>query len=259
MRRSSLLLLAFLLCLCASAQAVISQGEGVRVAVEAKLSPRSLPRVGAAPISVSVSGKVSATEEGATPPQLRRLSIEINKQGRFETKGLATCNRSQIQPATDARALAACRPALVGHGSFDAYIYLSGASPYPAHGHLLLFNARPKGVPLLYGHIYISKPVASSFIINFEISHSSKGRFGTVLSANLARDLGSRRSLTGIDLTLSRRYAYAGRRRSFLSAGCPAPKGISKMVPFPLVRTNFAFAGGANVSQTLIETCKARG
>jgi hypothetical protein len=257
--RRYLPLLAVLVLLgsAAAAQALVSQSENLRVAVEAKISPRALPRQGAAPVSVSVGGQVSTTD-GSLPPQLRLLKIEMNRKGRLEYRGLPVCRYTEIQPSTNERALAACRDSLVGEGSFDAYVRLGNQEPYPSHGRLLVFNGQQGGRQLLLGHIYISRPFTSSFIIPFQIERLGKSRFGTALVANLAKALGDRRSLTGIDLTLSRRYSFAGKRRSYLSAGCPAPKGLTKVL-FPLVRTTFAFAGGKTVSSTLTSTCQARG
>ena len=59
-------------------------------------------------------------------------------------------------------------------------------------------------------------------------------------------------------MTLSRRYSYRGQRHSYLSAGCPAPKGFPG-VSFPLARTSFAFAGGMKLTSTLTRDCKVRG
>jgi hypothetical protein len=247
---------AAMLCLGTAIAATITQKGNLRVSVNGKISPRTLPRTGAAPISVSVGGQVSTTDK-TLPPQLRVLRIEINRHGRLDYRGLPLCALDQIQPATDSRALSACRSSLIGQGTFDAYILLKGQEPYPSSGRLLVFNGRQHGKQVLLGHIYISKPFASSFVIPFQIATRRKGSFGTVLTADLAKALGSRRYLTGIEMTLGRRYSYRGARHSYLSSGCPAPKGFGKAV-FPLARTSFAFAGGKTLSSSLEGSCKAR-
>jgi hypothetical protein len=58
-------------------------------------------------------------------------------------------------------------------------------------------------------------------------------------------------------MRLSRRFGYQGKQRSYVSAGCPAPKGFSQ-APFPLARTTFAFEGGAELGTTLSDTCRVR-
>jgi hypothetical protein len=241
-----------------AAQAVmITQKGNLRVAVTGKISPQALPRTGVAPIAVSVGGQVSTTDN-SFPPQLKVLTIEINRNGRLDYRGLPVCALHRIQPATNSRALAACRPSLIGQGTFSAYIVLKGQEPYPTSGRLLVFNGREGGRQVLLGHIYISRPFASSFVITFAIASHRRGRYGTTLTADLAKALGTRRYLTGIEMTLSRRYSFRGARHSYLSAGCPAPRGFGGAV-FPLARTTFAFAGKKTLSSTLTSNCKVRG
>lgn len=241
------------------AGAEIAQKENLRISVTGKLSPDKLPRTGAAPISVSVGWDISTTD-GAPPPKLKTLGIEINRKGQFSTEGLPTCPYAKIQPATTQRALSNCRSALVGRGSFSANIALKGqeGESYEAKGQLLVFNGEAKGKPVLFGQIYAAHPFATSFVITFKFSKIKKGEYGTALSATLPPSLRSWGDLTGIQMNLSRRYHYKGKPRSYISAGCPAPKG-SHLASFRLARTSFSFAGGKQLSSTVSETCKARG
>jgi len=237
----------------ASASTIAQKGE-IRISVSGKLSPKRLPRRGTAPVSVTASGQIDTTD-GGPPPQLRRLTVEINRHGRFDFGGLPVCPLRRIQPASTARALAACRPALVGEGSFSAETSLSGGELYPTRGRLLLFNARRQGRPVLYGHIYATRPFTSSHVIPFEVRSSGGGTFGSELSADIASSLGSRSRLTGIEMRLFRLYRFRGSEHSFLSAGCPAPPGFRSAVPFPLTRTSFAFTDGKRLSATLSSSC----
>jgi hypothetical protein len=237
--------------------AEITQKGNLLVSVDGKLSPRRLPREGAAPVSVRVGGQISTTD-GTLPPQLREIEIEINRHGRFDYAGLPTCEISQIQPASNSRALANCRPALVGEGSFSGTLTLPGTEPYPIAGRLLLFNGREHGHQTLLGHIYTPQPFGTSFVIRFAITTKRGGTYGTVLSANLAQALGNKRSLTAIEMKLQRRYSYRGHSHSYISAGCPVPKGFTR-VPFPLARTSFSFAGGKKLVSILTRECRARG
>lgn len=238
------------------ARAEITQKGNLRVTVSGRMAPHALPRSGVAPISVSVDGKVSTTDQ-SLPPQLRVMKIEINRNGRLDYRGLPVCRLHWIQPANNSRALAACRPSLIGQGTFSAYIVLKGQEPYPTTGRLLVFNGREHGKQVLLGHIYIAQPFASSFVITFQIAARRHGQYGATLTANLAKALGTRRFLTGIAMNLSRRYTYRGARHSYLSAGCPAPPGFRKAF-FPLARTSFAFAGGTKLTTTLTSDCKVR-
>jgi hypothetical protein len=95
-------------------------------------------------------------------------------------------------------------------------------------------------------------------VITFKIAQRAHGSFGTVLSASLPEALGNWGYVTGIEMRLSQRYSYGGKRRSYLSAGCPAPKGFGK-VEFPLIKASFVFDGGRKLNSTLNRTCRAKG
>jgi hypothetical protein len=235
----------------------ISQKGNLRVSVGGELRPRRLPRKGAAPIAVSVSGEISTTDQ-SLPPSLKTLRIDLNRYGRIDSEGLPVCPYERIQPGTSSHALSTCRSSLVGKGSFTADITLSGQEPYPTKGKLLVFNGLRGGKPVLYGHIYSPRPFATSFVIVFAVKKLGKGTYGSSLIAPLPAAMKVWGRLTGISMTLSRRYSYKGHQHSYLSSGCPAPKGFSKAA-FPLARASFAFEGGQSLSSVLNGTCKVGG
>jgi hypothetical protein len=242
--------------LSALAGAEITQQGNLRVTVSGRLAPKKLPREGVAPISVSVGGQI-ATTDNTLPPTLKTLRVELNRHGRLDYEGLPTCNYGRIQPGSSSHALAGCRSSLVGTGTFNADITLSGQEPYPTQGKLLVFNSTKAGKPVLYGHIYAAHPFATSFVIVFKVSRLRKGTYGIVLDAPLPRAMKSWGRLTGLSMTLSRRFHYKGRSHSYISSGCPAPKGFSA-TPFPLARTSFAFAGGKELTSVLTGSCQVR-
>jgi hypothetical protein len=263
MKNPNRLCLACLLALIAIAAPVAfsaaqtTQQGNLRVTVSGRLAPKKLPREGLAPISVSVGGQIATTDQ-SLPPTLKTLRIELNRHGRLDYEGLPTCNYGRIQPGSSSHALAGCRSSLVGEGTFSADITLSGQEPYPTQGKLLVFNSVKGGKPVLYGHIYSAHPFATSFVIVFKVSQLAKGTYGVVLDAPLPKAMKSWGRLTGLSMTLDRRFNYKGTSHSYISSGCPAPKGFSA-TPFPLARTSFAFAGGKELSSVLTGECKVRG
>jgi hypothetical protein len=64
--------------------------------------------------------------------------------------------------------------------------------------------------------------------------------------------------ITGLSLKLGRSFTYRGSRHSYLSAGCPAPKGFPGAL-FPFAKAKLAFTGGKSLSSTLRRSCRARG
>jgi hypothetical protein len=226
----------------------VSQKNGVRVAVDGSLSPNRLPRRGSAPVSVSVSGNIDSLDE-STLPQLQKMTVAINSAGHLDLKGIPHCRIGHINPSNNQEALEACRSSLIGEGSFSADVKLPEQSPFPSEGKLLAFNGTIGGKPAIFGHIYGTKPLPTSFVLPFRVKQQ-KGTFGTVLEASFPRATGEWGYVTGISLDLN--------KKRFLSAGCPAPAGFSKAA-FPLLKTSFSFAGGLKLDNTLTRSCKALG
>ena len=238
------------------ASAETKEEHGVRVSVDGRLLPKKLPRHGTAPVSVSISGRIGS-KATSPPPQLEKLTIAINRHGHLSSHGLPRCRIGQIDPSTTSEAMAACAPALVGDGTFSADVRLPEQSPFPSNGKVLAFNGKLGGRPAIFAHIYGTDPVPTSYVLPFFVK-SSGGTFGTVLETSLPRVTGEWGYVTGISMTLDRRFTVRGKKRSFLSAGCPAPDGLN-LATFPLIRTNFGFEGGVKLTSTVNRVCKARG
>lgn len=247
--------LLILLAVTALAQAETVRKGALQVAFTGRLSPKPLPREGAAPISVAVGGQVSTTD-GSSPPQLRRITIEINRNGRLDHRGLPACELEQIQPSTSQGALAACRRALVGEGSFSADVKLPQQAPFPSEGKVLAFNGEVDGRPVIFAHVFGTEPVPTSYTLTMDLRRA-KGAYGTKLIIDLPKVTSDWGFVTGIQMTLKRSFSYRGERRSYLSASCPAPKGFPGAV-FPLARISFDFAGRAPLASTLTRACKVR-
>jgi hypothetical protein len=250
------LVLALLAGFASLAAAETVQHDNLRVSFTGKVSPKALPRHGAAPIAVTVGGKIT-TVDGAPPPQLQGIQIAINRVGRFDYTGLPSCTYAQVQPSTTAAAQAACGPAKVGEGSFAANVVLPEQSPFPSQGKIVAFNGVEKGKPVILAHVYGTVPVPLSYTLVMHMS-AAKGDFGTLLSASLPAVTSDIAYITGISLTLNRRFHAGGQTRGYLSAGCPAPKGFPG-ASFPLARAGFVFAGGQTLGSTLTRHCRVRG
>jgi len=255
-RRAPAIALVLLVTVLAPAQAETVQKGHLRVAFSGAFAPTSLPRQGTAPISVAIGGRIT-TSDGKAPPQLRRIELAINRSGRLSMTGLPSCRLDDVQPSTNAGALEACRRSLVGEGSFSANVELPEQAPFPSNGKVLAFAGSEGGHPVILAHVYGTDPIPTSYTLPFRIG-GGRGEFGTVLSASLPQVTSDWGFVTGIQLRLNRQFTYRGHRRSFLSAGCPAPAGFPGAT-FPLVRASFAFTGGPTVSSVLSRSCRARG
>ncbi len=239
-----------------AAQGEILQKGNLRVSFDTQLLPRALPREQLAPARVTMEGSISTTDE-TPPPQLREIALAFNRAGRITVAGLPTCSASELQQTSSEAAIAACRNALVGRGSFRAAVNFPDAPQIPAHGRVLVFNSRLHGKPALLLHLYGSTPVRAAFVLPFRIDRNRSGELGTLFSTRipeLASDLGY---VTKLSLSIGRTYRYKGERRSLISASCAAPAGFPSAV-FELAKATFVFAGKQRLSGRVLRSCKVR-
>jgi hypothetical protein len=237
-----------------------SQGEVVAkgdlfVKFSGGITPDALPRETLVPISVGLAGTVK-TFSGEQPPSMQRIEIAINRGGHLDVRGLPVCTRAQIQPSSTAQARAICGPALVGEGTFTSDVAFPEQPAFPSSGHVLAFNAVVGRHPAILAHVYGASPASTSRIIIFHIRRST-GTYGTVLTATVPETPNQREQLTHIHLNLHRDFTYLGRRRSYLSASCPAPEGFPGAT-FPFARAEIGFADGRTLTSTLTRSCRVR-
>jgi hypothetical protein len=255
--RTAALALAIALAAAGAALAATVQSEGLRITALAQLKPYKLSRAEPSPIAVFISGHLQSAE-GGIPPQLQALTVDVNRHGLLQSRGLPACPVKRIQPASTERAISQCGDALIGSGQFWANIVLPDQGAYRTQGRLLIFNGRQKGRPVILAHIFTSHPFNSSFVIPFSIKHVHKGPYGTELHASLPQALGDWGYLDRIKLTLQRKYTYRGKQLSYFNAACPAPPG-ARRASFPLAYAEFAFAGRAPLGATVEKTCGVAG
>ncbi|HEX3737274.1 MAG TPA: hypothetical protein VHV53_06995 [Solirubrobacterales bacterium] len=239
-----------------AAPAVLSQQGDVIVSFDGALVPTTLPRTDPAPISISVAGTVKSAKKRGTIPQLRTISVAINRTGKLYDKGLPVCRVGQVQPATESNARETCGASIVGHGHVTVEAHIPTQPPFSVDASLLAFNG-----PTIHGHkeilaqVYARQP-PGAFVLPFRISRHG-GLFGTVLSTQLPASADGWAYLTGFEMTLHRIYRYAGARRSFLSAACSAPEGFPGAV-FPFAKATYGFAEGLHMRASIVRSCKVR-
>jgi hypothetical protein len=239
-----------------AARGELAQEGNLIVSFDGGISPHALPRKGTAPVAVEVATAIKASDGSDPPPQLREITIAINREGRIFDRGLPTCRLHDIQPSTMASAREICGGAIVGSGRVNVRVQIPDQTPFDFRGPLLVFNAkRVNGKRRLLAQVYGSRP-PSSFVLTFRIS-SRGGRFGTVIKTRLPKEAKRWAYVTEFEMRLRRIYTYGGRRHSYISAGCSAPNGYPGAL-YPFAKGTFEFAGGRAVSSTLIRDCKVR-
>jgi hypothetical protein len=236
-----------------------SAGEGdLFVTFDGGLSPSTLPRNEPVPVAVRVAGNVrSATGDADHLPQLRRITVAINRQGRLYDRGLPVCRAEMIQPASEADARAICRGAVIGHGHVTVQVRIRSQLPYLVPAGLLAFNGPlVDGKKTIVAQVYAKRP-PGSFILTFKVERRH-GLYGTVLSTTLPQSSWAWAYLLHFDMTLGRTYVFRGQRRSFVSAACGAPRGFDSAL-FPFARARYRFAEGEHFTVSQTATCRVAG
>jgi hypothetical protein len=223
-------------------------------ALDGELRPLTLPRDRPAPIAVHLEARLR-TADGSLLPRMSSIEIGLPSQGALSTRGLPVCPARRIRDTRTGEALAACGAALVGRGRLDALVALPGQDPFPVRTRLLAFNSRVGERRAVLLHAGAGNPPTSSVLPL--LIRPGAGRFGTALVGRVSSALGPWPRLRRFEITLFRRYDYAGSRRSFLSASCPLPPSLTAGF-FSFARASYGFAGGARIATGIARGCRAR-
>jgi hypothetical protein len=217
------------------------------------LSPRKLPREHPAPVAVRLEGGLQ-TDDGALLPRVTRIELDLPAKGVVSTRGLPICPQRRLRDAKPPEALAACRGALVGRGLLKAQVRVPSQDPFEIDARLLAFNGRVDGGRAVLLHAYAADPPTVA-VLPFQLQRRS-GRYGLALVAKLPPALGPWPRLATFEMTLSRRYVYRGRARSYLSASCPIPE--RNTAGFFFVQANMTLAGRSQIGKEITRSCRAR-
>lgn len=250
---SILAIVVLVLMVAGFAQGERSQYGTLIVSLDGRLSPLTLPRGHAAPVAISLRGRLQ-TADGTPLPRVTEVQLGLPQQGVLSTRGLPTCSRRKLIATSSVAALRHCREALVGHGQLKLTVRLPHQKPFAVQTRLLAFNAHLGRRHAVFLHAFTPKP-PFSVVLPFALRRGS-GRFGMTLAAKLPV-FGKWARVAQFEMTLSRRYAYRGRRRSYLNASCPIPRRFTAGF-FSLARVAYRLVGGRQVSTAIARSCRAR-
>jgi len=100
-------------------------------------------------------------------------------------------------------------------------------------------------------HAYVNVPAPTAVIVRAEVTRIHHGRYGLRLEAHIPKIAGGAGSATAFDLKIGRRYAYKGRKKSFLTASCPTGAWAT--------RGNLLFSDQTRLGFTHIFSCTPEG
>jgi hypothetical protein len=238
----------------AAASAERAQDGSLIVSLNGGVAPLQLPRHREVPVGVHLRGEI-LTEDGSPLPRVDEVRLELAGPGRLSTHGLPKCPGIRLATASNHQAMHRCGDALVGSGSFEAGVYIPGQGPFTLHGRLLAFNGRAKGGrPAVWMHIFSRDPPIS-LAVPFVIE-PGQGAFKTALVASLPEWIGPYPHLASFDLTLSRRFEYRGKARSYASASCPVPQPFTAGF-LAFAQVTYSFEDERQLGVESVRSCRA--
>jgi hypothetical protein len=250
--------LALAACLAGALSAAAEQDQkgNIVASFHGGISPSRLPRSETAPVAVQMGGKIKTTDK-STPPKLLKIVLQINANGKIQTKGLGSCSLGKLNSVSAATARKSCGDALIGHGNVTSRVTLPGQGAFASNGSLLAFNGTYKGHTAVFAQVESGPPLPLTYVIPFEVK-KTKGTFATELDGTLPEIASEYGYISAFDLSLGRSYRYHGRKMSYAAAACPAPAGFT-LASFPFAKSSYVFADGRTLSATLVRSCKVRG
>lgn len=215
------------------------------------VTPKKLPRKRMAPIKLNVQGNIS-TRDGSHPPAAQTITVDFDKNGTINAKGLPVCKAGRLQARTTAAAKKACPKAIVGGGSTAVQVQFAESNPFTAKGPLVLFNGGVRGGKTkMFIHAYVNVPAPTAIVTTVTITKRRSGRYGTRAVAKIPVIAGGAGSVTDFRLNVKRNFKRGGKKQSYLVARCANGRFFADATA--------VFKGGPRISGTVVRPCTPKG
>jgi hypothetical protein len=232
-------------------QATVVRSGNLVLRMNGGVFPKKLPRTHLAPIALRASGSL-ATQDGSHPPAARTVTVDFDKHGTINARGLAKCRPGKLQSRDTKRALAACRPALVGRGTTSVEVAFPEQQPFSASGPLTIFNGGVRhGVTTMYIHAFVPVPTPTAIVTVVKIRKIHKGPYGTRAVARIPKIAGGSGSLTRFAFSIHRTFRRGGKKQSYLLARCANGRFRA--------HATIQASDGSRISGSILRRCAATG
>jgi len=246
--RTTVVLVGVALAITATAQTIRLPVGNIIITADGGFTPTTLPKHENAPIKLYGHAKFS-TIDGTRPSPLRQLTIEFDKHGAVETRGLEKCTMKKLVATTTKVARKLCPDAIVGTGFGTALVELPEQRGIEASSPLTLFNGPVKhGNPTVLGHAHIDYPGPTTYVISIEIEKIHNGRYGFRTVAKFPRIVNDYGSPLRGNLTIGKTWKYKGQTLSYANAHCADGRLQA--------HAEFSFKNGDSVEGTVFKPCK---
>jgi hypothetical protein len=232
----------------------VGPAEGLRVEAgnlildnEADFSPRRLPRLQNAPISLRQSFTISSAE-GGPPATLETITYRFDRHGAVDVVGLPVCTNGMLNGTDTSAARRACRPAIIGTGVATAVIAFPEQAPFRTSAPITLFNGpKANGRPTVLAHAFASLPSPTTFIVPVVVEKARLGEYGYRVEARIPQIAGGAGHLIALSFTIGRKWHYKHSSRSYVNARCET--GHLK------AQAEFAFQTGDFLTGSVLRPC----
>ncbi|HET7417003.1 MAG TPA: hypothetical protein VFJ61_05215 [Solirubrobacterales bacterium] len=249
-RKTLIVALLVAVLLPATAAALILRAGDLVIHAEGGFSPKTLPKHEDAPITLHGGGTLS-TQSGDFPPILDTLTIEFDRHGHVETRGLPVCQAGQLQATDVTAARKACGNAIVGKGEGTAVVAFPEQRPIHISSPITLFNGpRKHGNPTVLAHAYTTVPAPTTFIVPVEIETIHRGVYGYRTKAKIPKIAGGSGIPISGHLKIGRKWTYKGKQLSYVNARCETGRLQA--------RGEFTFKDGTFLTGSFIRRCLVR-
>lgn len=249
--KSALGLSLLALVACGSAYALSAEIGNTHISATATLLPRTLPKQGGAPITLSSITRIG-TSDGSPPPGLEKMEFLFDKHGSLETKGVPVCTIAKLEGTTPAAARKRCAGALVGEGTGKAEVDLPGRAPMVISSPISFFNAPPvDGKPSLIAHAYETVPSPKALLVPIVIEKIKHGRYGFRAEIQMPEIAGGYGSPTLAEATVGRTFKRGGKPVGYINAYCSGGR--------LQVHGTLSFSSGDFFPATLTSPCHSPG
>jgi hypothetical protein len=202
------------------AQAIRIQLGDLVVNGDGGFKPKTLPKFKNAPISVHGGGSVS-TVSGDYPPVIKEITLEYDRHGAVQTRGLPKCRRGQLEASTVPAARKRCPGSIVGRGHGRGVVVFPESRPIPVESPITIFNGpRVRGNPTVFAHFYTTVPVPTAFVVPIVIEKIRRGEYGYRTVARIPAIAGGNGIPLAGWLKVGRKWRFKGKRHSYINARC---------------------------------------
>jgi len=192
------------------------------------IAPSALPKHKQIPVKAYLNASVS-TVDNSHPPAAREVVIDVDKNIQVNARGLPTCKGGQLESRDTKGARRACGKAIVGTGSGQVEIAFPEQKPITVTSPLTMFNGGVAGgKTTIFVHAFITVPVPAAIVTTVKITPIRRGPYGIHTVSRIPAIAGGAGSVTRFRLKIDRKFAYKGKKRSYLTASCPAGRHLTK-------------------------------